>query len=183
MVVKIVEILIDRWDHFSSNSERVEHESGIAVLFLAVLQVARLSKISAYTEPETPADMEHDAPSYSRRLKFTSLDSTDEQKEANNSILSEKNKTTPEPMPAPTSGPNKYAVVNLMADKSFYLWGIYSLHVQIKKFGMLPKIRHVVLVASDMKKKHKDLLRKWLGKEQVIVVDKNHIRDKVPGGV
>jgi hypothetical protein len=34
-----------------------------------------------------------------------------------------------------------------------------------------------------MKKKHKDLLRKWLGKEQVIVVDKNHIQDKVPGGV
>jgi hypothetical protein len=30
MVVKIVEILIDRWDHFSSNSERVEHDSGIA---------------------------------------------------------------------------------------------------------------------------------------------------------
>jgi gluconate kinase len=53
----------------------------------------------------------------------------------------------------------------------------------MKKFGMLPKIRHVVLVASDMKKKHKDLLRKWLGKEQVIVVDKNHIQDKVPGGV
>jgi hypothetical protein len=136
MVVKIVEILIDRWDHFSSNSERVEHDSGIAFLFLAVLQVARkntyvflvarLSQISAYTEPETPADMEHYAPSYSRRLKFTSLDSTDEEKEANNSILSEKNKTTPEPMPAPTSGPNKYAVVNLMADKSF-IFGVFTL--------------------------------------------------------
>jgi hypothetical protein len=97
-----------------------------SVLFLAVLQVTRLLQISAYTEPETPTDMEHDAASYSRRLKFTSLDSTDEEKEVNNSILSEKNKTTPEPTPAPTSGPNKYAVNNLLADKSFYLW-VYTL--------------------------------------------------------
>ncbi len=78
--------------------------------------------------------------------------------------------------------PMKYAVVNFVDKDSRALWGIYSIHKQMIKFKMLPVIRHVALVASDMKESDKALLVEWLGKDNVQEVDKNIIRDQIPKG-
>lgn len=78
---------------------------------------------------------------------------------------------------------NKYAVVNFVDKDSRALWGIYSIHKQMIKFGMLPGIRHVALAASDIKKSDMELVTEWLGEDNVQVVDKHNIRDQVPKGV
>lgn len=88
------------------------------------------------------------------------------------------------PEPDHLIAPSKrYAVVNFVDKKTKSLWGIYSIHKQMLKFHMLPSIRHVALVASDMKKKDKKLLEEWLGQDNVIQVNEGIIRNQVPDGV
>lgn len=146
------------------------------VLLLTVIQLTRLSTIAVYNEPETPAYMEPDLRTPSRKLKFVALRSDSQEEESSTPSPTKGTTTT-------TAPPKRYAVVNFVDNKGYYLWGIYSIHNQMKKFRMLPAIKHVVLVASDMKVKQKKLLKKWLGKDNVIEVEKNFVRDHVPAGV
>jgi hypothetical protein len=78
--------------------------------------------------------------------------------------------------------PKKLAVVSFV-DKAFYLWGVYSIHNQLKKFNMTPAVQQVVLVASDMEHKNKELLVEWLGAQNVREIDKSFVRNHVPNGI
>jgi len=59
------------------------------------------------------------------------------------------------------------------------LHGIFSIHNQIAKYNMKSKVSQVVLVPNSIKKKTKDVLIKWIGKENVRTVDKNYILNKI----
>lgn len=76
----------------------------------------------------------------------------------------------------------RYAVVSFLDSMDYYLWGVYSIHTQLRKVNMTPHIRHVALVAQDMKSKHKSLVREWLGEENVWEINKSTIRKQVPKG-
>lgn len=152
-----------------------------SVLFVTMIQLTRLAHLPAYHEPDTPAYMEPDRIYHSRRLKVTQHYSDSVEESVSDSQPVGVHQT--EAIATPPPRPKRYAVVNFVDKKSDYLWGIYSIHNQMKKFNMLPSIRHVVLVATDLKSRHKKLLRKWLGDENVIEIDKSFVRDHVPGGV
>jgi len=148
-----------------------------SVLFLTVIQLTRLSQVPTYTEPDTPAYMESDIQLSARKLRFTPLHQVSEDSVADTPPALQSNATVTSP-----PRPKRYAVANFV-DSEKYLWGIYSIHTQMKKLNMSPAIAQVVLVASGMKSKHKDLLREWLGDENVLEVDEKFVRDHVPGGV
>jgi hypothetical protein len=170
----------------SGTSRRTQNVLLVAltsVLFVTMIQLTRLAHLPAYHEPDTPAYLEPDRIYRSRRLKVTQIysDSVEESVADSQPVVTHQNAAIATPPPRPM--PKRYAVVNFVDKKSDYLWGIYSIHNQMKKFNMLPSIRHVVLVATDLKPRHKKLLRKWLGNENVIEIDKSFVRDHVPGGV
>jgi hypothetical protein len=64
-----------------------------------------------------------------------------------------------------------------------YLWGVYSIRKQMKKFNMTPQVSHVALVASDMKQESKALLVEWLGPKNVRDIDVSVVRKYVPDGL
>jgi len=76
----------------------------------------------------------------------------------------------------------RYAVVTFVDSMDYYLWGVYSIHNQLKKVNMTPHIQHIALVAKDMKSKHKNLIKEWLGDANVWEVNKANIRRQVPKG-
>jgi hypothetical protein len=80
--------------------------------------------------------------------------------------------------------PKRLAVVNFVDDIDYYLWGVYSIHHQMKKFNMTSSgIRHVALIPEKMSKRSKALLQEWLGNDNVREVDKKFILKKVPKGL
>jgi hypothetical protein len=95
--------------------------------------------------------------------------------------------TLPRPLPqVPASSesetpsrPRRLGVITFVDDKDYMLWGVYSIHTQLKKFNMIPSVTHIALVAKDMKKQDKELLEEWLGPENVREIDKTIIRRKV----
>lgn len=158
------------------------------VLSLVGVQLYHLSQLALYNEPGIPPFLEPGRVSMrSRRLRFVPI--TLESEEKNTAAVksqSELQKDTPASVATPPPPPPKrYAVVNLLVDNSedASLWGIYSIHTQMKRLKMLPRISHVVLVSSDTKKQYKMLLRKWLGGKHVIEIDTTSIRDCVPKDV
>lgn len=159
-----------------------------SVLFLTAVQLVRLSQLAAYNGPHALAYMEQDKVSSSRILKVASLHSSSEKVQENVVGASPESRTTgmilKSVAPIPPL-PKRYAVVNVVENnKNYHLWGIYSIHKQMRKLQMLPFIKHVVLVSKDVKLRHRRFLRRWLGEDNVIVVDKKeHMGDYVPGGV
>lgn len=89
----------------------------------------------------------------------------------------------------PGKGQNRsghYAVVHFVDAHDGYLWGVFSVHQQMRKFGMLDgkeDISHVVILADMVTDRKRELLEDWVGKENVRMVDVNHIRKKVNKGV
>jgi len=64
-------------------------------------------------------------------------------------------------------------------DNEFPIHGIFSIHNQIVKYNMTSKVSQVVVVPNSMEKKYKDVLIKWIGKENVRSVDKSYILDRI----
>ena len=137
-----------------------------------MIQLARLTQIPGYTEPDTPAYLEPSTKISTRRLRFAPL-----YEKSDTQTSQQSNETV-----AVTPLSKRYAVANFV-DSEKYLYGIYSIHNQMKKFNMLPSIEHFVLVSSGMKNRYKELLREWIGPESILEVDEKFVRDHVPGGV
>jgi len=64
-------------------------------------------------------------------------------------------------------------------DSSEQMYGIFSIHNQIAKYNMTSKVSQVVVVPNSMIKKNKDVLIKWIGKENVRSVDKSYIHNRI----
>jgi hypothetical protein len=72
----------------------------------------------------------------------------------------------------------RLGLVNFVEDESS-LWGVYSIHNQMEKYGMLPTVDHVVVVTSETSQETKSLLKELLGPGHIRDMDKNYIMDKV----
>jgi hypothetical protein len=75
--------------------------------------------------------------------------------------------------------PQRLGLVNFVDAADENLWGVYSIHKQMKKFGMLPTVEHIAVVYKDISPTSRALLEEWLGPEQVREIDRNFIVDKV----
>ena len=87
----------------------------------------------------------------------------------------------------PLATRRKLGVVNYV-DNTYelngYLWGIYSIRNQLKKFGMLDHgVAQVVLLSDQVPQDKKEVLESWLGQDYVRTVDPNFIRDKIADGI
>lgn len=74
----------------------------------------------------------------------------------------------------------KYAVVNFVDESDEYLWGLYSMHVQLKKFNMTPHVKHIAMVSTQISKKSRALITEWLGEEGIRLFDRKHILKRIP---
>lgn len=141
-----------------SSSSRVLLATMTPVLMFTLVQLSRLSRIPPHSEPET-------APR-SIRSQLSQFSALFESESKTRSRLEK-----------------RLGVVTFVDDKDYMLWGVYSIHKQLKKFNMTPSVTHIALVAKDTKKEDKALLREWLGSENVREIDKTIIRRKVHKGL
>jgi hypothetical protein len=151
----------------------------VPTLLLSLVQISRLTRLPAYQDsavPHIPLASSRSSISQSRvetkndsRIEVSLVVQDEAQLESN--VVKQQQ-----------GGGRRLAVVSFVDSMDYYLWGIYSIHKQLKKVGMTPRIRHVALVASDMKSKHLSLIESWLGKENVWPVNKSILRKKVPKG-
>mmetsp|Transcript_3717 Transcript_3717/g.10240 ORF Transcript_3717/g.10240 Transcript_3717/m.10240 type:complete len:384 (+) Transcript_3717:30-1181(+) len=74
--------------------------------------------------------------------------------------------------------PPRYAIAHY-ADRDDHVYGIYSIHQQLKKFNMSNHVSHVAVVPKAIDPRLKTALQDWLGKENVRVVD-NTVLKVVP---
>lgn len=79
----------------------------------------------------------------------------------------------------PSSQDRRLAVVNFVDDADEYLWGVYSTHVQLRKFGMTPSIHHVAMISQDISPTSKALLQEWLGEDGVLEFDRSTILNQL----
>jgi len=74
----------------------------------------------------------------------------------------------------------RYAVVNFVDESDEYLWGLYSMHVQLQKFHMTPHVEHIAMVSENISKKSRALVAEWLGEDGIREFDRKEILKKVP---
>lgn len=88
--------------------------------------------------------------------------------------------------------PQRYAVANFVEGND-QIYGVYSIHQQLVKFNMVrqsfngtnnndhgnSEIVHVVIVPSDIDQKYRSVLASWLGEENIRIVDKGYILDRL----
>ena len=146
----------------------------VPTLLLSLVQVSRLTRLPAYHDSAAShIPLASSRSSISHNKVETKKDSlVDEVEHVESNVMAEQQQ----------SDGRRLAVVSFVDSMDYYLWGIYSIHKQLKKVGMTPHIRHVALVASDMKSKHLHLIESWLGKENVWPINKSILRKKVPKG-
>lgn len=73
----------------------------------------------------------------------------------------------------------RLGVVTFVGAHSYMLWGLYSIHNQLKKFKMTPAIELIAVVPETMNKKDKKLIRTWLGEDSVREIDTNFMQEKI----
>lgn len=150
----------------------------VPTLLLSLLQVSRLTRLPAYQEStpnSLPLASSKSRSSTSGKVEKTKVESI-EAKEKPKGYVTEHDASQHD------DDARRLAVVTFVDSMDYYLWGVYSIHKQLKTVNMTPQIRHVTLIASDMKSKHLKLIQSWLGEENVWPVNKAVIRRKVPKG-
>lgn len=80
----------------------------------------------------------------------------------------------------------RYAIVNYVDNRELggYLYGVFSQHTQLRKLGMLDKgkhISHFIFLSNEVDKNKTKLLQKWVGEENVRLIDPHFMRDKLLG--
>ena len=73
----------------------------------------------------------------------------------------------------------RLGLVNFVDEADENLWGVYSIHNQMKKFGMSPTVEHIAVVSKGISSTSRALLEEWLGPAQVRQIDRSFILDKV----
>ena len=80
-----------------------------------------------------------------------------------------------------TKPPQRLAVVQFVDASDEYLWGVYSTHVQLKKFNMTPGVEHIAMVSQDISETSRSLLSNWLGANAIVEFDRNYIIKRLTG--
>jgi alpha-N-acetylglucosamine transferase len=80
-----------------------------------------------------------------------------------------------------TKQPQRLAVVQFVDASDEYLWGVYSTHVQLKKFNMTPTVDHIAMVSQDISDSSRSLLSDWLGANAIVEFDRNYILKRLTG--
>lgn len=72
----------------------------------------------------------------------------------------------------------RYAIFNFVDESNYYLWGLYSMRTQLKKFNMT-HIPHIAMVSEKISSSSLALIQEWLGKDGIRKFNRKHILKKV----